>query len=94
MDSSNFSVTVLSPSITLNPAESNELLRKINAPKLEKKDNSKDTSETITLRAVGDTGIIRNAEQITIKMVEQVTPDFECFSEGLFKTLDYNHALY
>ena len=43
------------------------LLIKIEASKLEKKDDSKDTSETITLHAVGDNGIVSNAEQIIIK---------------------------
>jgi len=77
LESSNFSVTVLSPSITLNPGESNELLINIKAPKLEKKDNSKDSTETIILRAVGDNNIVSNTEQITIKIVEKATPGFE-----------------
>jgi PKD repeat protein len=81
LESSNLTVTLLSPNITLNPGESKELLIKIKAPKLEKTNNSevKVSDETIILCAVGDDNITSNTEQINLKVIEKnaATPGFE-----------------
>jgi parallel beta-helix repeat protein len=83
LESSNLTVTLLSPNITLNPGESRELLIKIRAPKLEEANNSENkvSDETITLRAVGDGNITSNTEQINLKVVEKnATPGFEAIA--------------
>lgn len=80
LQSSNLTVTLLSPNITLNPGESRELLIKVKAPKLviPKKSNAKVGDETIILRAVGDGNVISNTEQINIKVIQKgATPGFE-----------------
>jgi hypothetical protein len=80
LESSNLTIYLISPNVTLNPTERKELLINIKAPKLEKRNNSQNqiTSETITLRAVGDGNITSNTEQINIKVIgKKATPDFE-----------------
>ena len=80
LESSNLTVTLLSPNITLNPGESRELLINVKAPKLTIPKNSqkKVGDETIKLRAVGDDNVTSNIEQINIKVIEKgATPGFE-----------------
>jgi PKD repeat protein len=80
LQSSNLTITLLSPNITLNPGESRELLIKIKAPKLviPKKSDAKVGDETIVLRAVGDGNVTSNTEQINIKVIKKgATPGFE-----------------
>jgi len=83
LESSNLTVTLLSPNISLNPGESRELLVKIKAPKLEKQNDSEDkvVDETIILRAVGDDNVTSNTEQINLKVIEKnATPGFEAIA--------------
>jgi len=76
LESSNLTITLLSPNITLNPGEQQELLIKIKAPKL--KANETVGSETIKLKAVGDGNVSSNTEQINIKVIKKgATPGFE-----------------
>jgi len=79
LESSNLTVTLLSPNITLIPGESRELLIKVKVPKLEA--NVTVGSETLILRAHGDGNITSNTEQINLKVVEKnvtvATPGFE-----------------
>jgi PKD repeat protein len=80
LESSNLTVTLVSPNITLNPGETQELLIKIKAPKLviPKNSQKKVGDETIVLRAVGDSNVTSNTEQINIKVVQKgATPGFE-----------------
>lgn len=83
LESSNLTVTLLSPNITLNPGESKELLIKIKAPKLKETNNSQNTvgDETIILRAFGDNNVTSNTEQINLKIIEEnATPGFEAIA--------------
>lgn len=80
LESSNLTITSLSPNISLNPGEQKELLIKIKAPKLEKTNDSEEkvSDETIILQAVGDDNIISNTEQINLKVIgKNATPGFD-----------------
>jgi len=80
LESSNLTITLLSPNVTLNPGESRELLVKIKAPKLGIVKNSKIkvSDETIILKAVGDGNVSSNTEQINLKVIQKdATPGFE-----------------
>jgi PKD repeat protein len=86
LESSNLTITVLSPNITLNPGEQQDLLIKIKAPKLPSPKNPKGNSqgkvktstEIILLQAVGDGNVTSNIEQINIVVIQKgATPGFE-----------------
>jgi PKD repeat protein len=78
LETSNLTVTLLSPNITLNPGESKELLIKVKVPKLDKKNNSENKvfSETIVLRAVGDGNVTSDNATINIVVTPPI-PGFE-----------------
>jgi parallel beta-helix repeat protein len=84
LKSSNLTVTILSPNITLNPGEHQDILIKVKAPKLQKPKNQKGNSqgkvqtstEILLLEAVGSGNVTSNIEQINI-IVSPATPGFE-----------------
>lgn len=86
LESSNLTITVLSPNITLNPGESSTILIKIQAPQLPRPGNSevnsqetvRTSTETLRIQATGDSNITSNTEEINIVVIQKgITPGFE-----------------
>ncbi|HEC75825.1 MAG TPA: hypothetical protein ENI33_01015 [Thermoplasmatales archaeon] len=64
LEDENLTITSMTPSIDLNPGDKKDYLIKIKVPKLD--ENVTLGSKTILVQAVGDDGIMSNAEQIDI----------------------------
>ena len=86
LESSNLTITILSPNITLNPGESQDLLIKIQAPKLPSPKNQNGQSqnkvrtsvETLSIQAAGDRNVTSNIEEMNIVVIQKgATPGFE-----------------
>jgi len=76
LELSNLSVTILSPKISMEPGEKQEIIIKITAPML--LSNQTYSHETIRLQAVGKNNLTSNIEQINIKIIMKgSTPGFE-----------------